>query len=487
MSKGRSIWVVAFLVIALGMSWAQSDSGQQPADSGQSSGAPPAPAFGQDNPPPQSSDNPPISGLDQPSLEPRAASRSFLIPGAHISQALDTSITGLKGDVSLHGVTRVLGSLTLQKLWSRYDMALDYVGGGAFYSNRAVDAAQLQQLDVDQRILWKTGQLAIRDSFSYMPEGAFGYGSYGGSGALGGIGNPGGGLASGGGTLFGPGQFATLGQDPHLTNVTVADITEALTPRSSVTLAGSYGLVHFTGGNLDNLIDSRQVTTHAGYNYQLNRKDQIAVVYGFQAFRYPGRSGSSFDTQVGNVLYGHRISGRMDLVIGGGPQLTQITSLSGPTSSPSTSSRLSMSGRASLRYRFAVTSVGLHYNHYNTSGSGFFAGASSDVARFTVTRPFGRRWTANWDVGYTHNDRIGAVVFSSFAVGAAQTYDYLYAGGGLHRQLGRNLSAYVSYQFNHLEFDSTFCTGILGPCNRASQRHVAIVGLDWHPRAIRLD
>jgi hypothetical protein len=479
MNKGQCIGVVIFLALALGMGLGQSDSGQPVADNGQPASAPPAPAFGQNNAPPQSSDNPPISGLDQPSLEPRVASRSFLIPGAHVSQALDTNISGERGNVAVRGVTRVLGSLTLQKLWNRYDMALDYVGGGAFYSNHNIGAKQLQQVDADQRILWRTGQLAIRDSFSYMPEGAFGYGSYGGAGSIGGIGNPGGGLA-GGGIFFGPGQFATLGQQPHFTNVTVADVTEALTPRSSVTVAGSYGLVHFTN-NISNFIDSRQFTTHAGYNYQLNRKDQIAVVYGFQSFHYPISVGSSFSTHVGNVLYGHRISGRMDLVIGGGPQLTNINFFLVP-GLPFSSNRISMSGRASIRYRFATTSVGLHYNHYNTSGSGFFAGASSDVGRLTLARPFGRLWTATGDFGYTRSNRIAP---SSQGVNA-RAYDYLYAGFGLHRQLNRSLSAYVSYQFNNLEFDNS-CTTTSGPCAGKSQRNVAIFGLDWHPRPIRLD
>src|SRR2546427_9533149 len=41
------------------------------------------------------------------------------------------------------------------------------------------------QLDVDQRINWKRGQLALRDSFSYLPEGTFGFGAYGGGTAYG--------------------------------------------------------------------------------------------------------------------------------------------------------------------------------------------------------------------------------------------------------------------------------------------------------------
>src|SRR5207245_10154085 len=110
--------------------------------------------------------------LDQPALEPSEAARSFLIPGAHVSQSLDTNVGS--GGPHINGITRALGSLTLQRLWSRYDVGLDYVGGGAFYPRSSVGAAQVHQLDADQRILWRTGQLGIRDSFSYLPAGMFG-------------------------------------------------------------------------------------------------------------------------------------------------------------------------------------------------------------------------------------------------------------------------------------------------------------------------
>src|SRR5437879_13612597 len=111
--------------LALGTSWAQSDSSQQqpgssqqPADNTQQQGTGAVPAFGQDNAAPVSNDNPPLSGLDQPSLEPRAAARSFLIPGAHVSQSLETNVGG--GGPHLHGLTPGLGTSALQHHCSRY-------------------------------------------------------------------------------------------------------------------------------------------------------------------------------------------------------------------------------------------------------------------------------------------------------------------------------------------------------------------------------
>jgi hypothetical protein len=462
------------LNMALQISWAQSDaqSGDNPQTN---SGAVSVPV--QDNVPAASNDNPPISGLDQPSLEARVPSRSFLIPGAHISESVDSNLGNGLGNASLHGVTRLLGDLALEKLWSRYDASLTYVGGGAFYSSGTLGSAQIHQLDASQRVRWRTGQLTIRDSFSYLPEGLFGYTSYGGVGGYSGISTPGTGMFGAGlGGFFGSGQFVSLGQESRVTNVAIADVTQSLSPRSSVTVAGSYGLVHFINDNTG-FINSGQTVAQAGYDYRLSRRDQIGVIYGYQSFRYPAVVGTEFSTQILNILYGHRISGRMDLVVGGGPQFTHIKNVF-----TGSVNQISGSGRAALRYRLTHASVSLAYYHANTSGSGFFGGARSDVAVASLSRPFGRLWSATFDVGYNHGSRI-APTPSGIGIGA-KSYSYAYLGGTAHRVLGRDFSLLLSYQFNRLLFDNSFCAAG-GSCS--SQRHVAMVGLDWHPRPIRLD
>src|SRR6202035_5515025 len=183
MNKGQIILTLALTLFVASAAWAQGDEPPAP---------PPAPAFGQDNPAPTVSENPPISAIDQPGLEPHAAPESFLLPGLHFSESVDSNVADTLGGSSVSTVTRGLGSLTLQKLWKNYDVALDYIGGAAYYARKGVGLEQLQQFDIDNRINWKRGQLAIRDSFSYLPEGTFGFGAYGGEGAyssgLGGLG-----------------------------------------------------------------------------------------------------------------------------------------------------------------------------------------------------------------------------------------------------------------------------------------------------------
>jgi hypothetical protein len=491
------ICIFAFVALLASAAIAQDASGQQPPDNSTPSANAPVPAFGQSGPAPQQNvDNPPISGLDLPNLDPNASSRSFFIPGIHASQALDTNIGSQNGHSAVNGVTRALGSLALQKLWSRYDVGVQYVGGGAYYGGQNIGWTQFHSLDGDQRYLWRTGQFALRDSFSYLPEGAFGFGAYGGSGALGGVGGVGTGgggitgIGAGGGPLGAGAQLGSVGQAPRITNTSIADITQSVSPRSSFTLAGSFGLVHFVNGTNTVMvngipftyINSQTVSGQAGYNYQINRSDQVGLLYGYQSFHFPTSVAGNFRTHYFHVLYGHRISGRMDLVVGGGPQLTDITR---PTATGSTSTtNLSASGRAMLRYRFTHTNLAVSYDRYNSSGSGFYGGAKTNLFRLTASRPFGRLWSGTADVGYTTNSRILPVTTGGIA---GQSFNSLYAGASLHRQFGRVFSGFVSYQFNNLMFDSSFCTTTTGTCNRTSRRQVALIGIDWTPHPIRLD
>jgi hypothetical protein len=524
MKKLYSIHVVLFLAMSLGSGWAQADSSQQPADTAQQPGAP-APALGSDATPAQSIENPPLSSLDQPALEPGLSSRSYLLPGIHVLDTADTDLSGsLVGRDAVRSVTRALGSLELQKLWKNYDLSIDYAGGAAIYENFSRTASQIQALDLDQRIRWRTGQVSFRDSFSYLPEGTFGYGAFGGEGGynLGGFGNVGGIQDVGGGTFFSAGQYGSLGQDPRITNTALVEMTQLLNPRSSVTLTGSYGLTDFT----DNppgcpstaplccppvgtcqaptstfcqpgtscclppteadiltapgcLVNSHQFAAQAGYNYQLGRRDQIALVYGFQDFSYPVTSLGSFTTNHVHVLYGHRISGRMDLQLGGGPQVTEIDQ-----TGAASIHQITGTGRASLRYRFPRTTLSASYDRLATNGSGFFGGATTNVARASVTHPLSRLLTLNGNVGFAHNTRL----LPSLQPGAPNSFQDEYAGFGLRRLFGRYLDGYLSYQFSDINFDVPVCsTTISTECGRSAQRHTIIIGLDWHPRPIRID
>jgi hypothetical protein len=519
MSERHPVCALSIIAIALVTgAWAQ-DTSSQPGDT-PSPRQEPLPAYGQEDTPVTTSENPPLSGIDLPSLEPNTAPLSYLQPGATVSETADSNAALFFGHGSnFSSVSRALGSLTLRRLWSHYDLALDYVGGAAYYSLGGQGAKLLQQMDVAQKFSWRRGALTARDNFSYLPEGNFG-GSYGseGSAGIGSLGN------TAFGAFFGGSTLGSFGLTPRITNVSLVDVTESLTPKSSVTAAGGYAFTHFygkdatTGGSFFGV---SQISAQVGYNRLLTARTQIALTYGYQAFDF-SVSNMAFHSHVLQAMYGHRISGRMDFLIAAGPQLTYIDSqtavcsdpaidpgalclLFGDTLLPVTqkTTRLSGAGQVHLRYKLPNTAFDLSYRRYLTSGSGLFAGAQSDIVRLGANRRLSRVWSAIADIGYTRNSRLQQLAAQQLAtcVYPGQTnltglpicpgvnsnhYQYGFVGGGLHRQFGHDFHGFLSYQFNELAFDNSYCGG-LGACSRISNRHVITFGLDWTPRPIRLD
>jgi hypothetical protein len=474
----------------------------------------PLPAYGQDTTQTPMTENPPLSGLDLPSLEPHAAPLSYLQPGATVTESVDSNIANALGNGETNSVTRALGSLTLRRLWSHYDLGLDYVGGAGYYNVKGEGFRDLQQMDVVQRVTWKRGEFSVRDSFSYLPEGNFG-GSYGSLGSEG--------VASLGSTSFssfwGGSALGALGQTPRILNVSLAELEETLTPKSALTAIGGYAFTHFYGSGLEgSFISGSQVSAQGGYSRVLTSHTQVAVVFGYQAFDF-SVLGSAFHTYVSEGLYGHRISGRMDLLLGAGPQVTFLDTpaavcsnptvplllcqLFGDTLTTSTvkNTRVGVAAQARLRYQLPKWSLSLMYERFETSGAGVFAGAQTDVARLEASRPLSRVWNVFGDLGYTHNSRLQPLTVSQVnaCTGAtsstsqdacpannATAYNYGFIGGGVHRSFGRSFHAFLTYQINEFAYDGSFCL-TNSSCSRISNRQVATVGLDWTPRPIRID
>ena len=447
--------------------------------------------------------NPPISGLDKPVSEPIFGGRSYVLPGVQLSQSVDGYTGG-----GTYAVTRALGSLDLQKIWKRSQFDLDYIGGGTVYEGTNIGgngAYQTQSMAATERILWRTGQLAIRDSFDYLPEGAFGFSSFGGAGAfdpsggLGGLG-PGSGIGSGlsgsastGG--FGGVDYGSIGIQPRIDNSSIIDVTQALSARSSVTLAGGFSVGHYLDRSSSPfpLFNNEQTTAQVGYNRQFTARDQFAVNYAFGQFRYPGESGAgSIRSQSWTLMYGHRITGRLNFVVGGGPQLLDIVTpastfqLLGLTVTVPANQLRSISGTGTATLDYTVssrTSVNLNYGHFVTAGSGYFAGAKTDSAGAGVSHLFARRWTTNTNVGYSRNSNLQKGFFTTAV--SSNIYHYWYGGTSLRRQIGRHFDGFVSYQFSSFSFVG--CTASLPGCGSTGRSHNGVIGLEWHPDPWRWD
>lgn len=426
---------------------------------------------------------PPLVGFNFPTPPvPGSENRSFILPGAELNAGVNATEPDGFGKMRSYGTARALGSLSLQRLWKRYDLGVDYIGGAAYLGSRKEGHSLLQSLDADQHVSWSTGQFGFRNSFTYLPEGNFGAGAYGGASALSALGAGGGGLIGLG--IFSPAQFASLGEEPRVTNVSLATITQYFSPKNSLFAAGSYGFVHFTDGNYQ-LVNSQQVVAEAAFNRQLTRKNQISFLYGHQLFQFPTlpevtavptHTNRDIQTDLVNILFEHRIGERMEFIGGAGPQITNIQS---PVNG--TTNRVTVSGRANLKYRLRTMELFAGFSRYNTNGSGLFGGATTNIVRVSANRTFRRVWLGSFDAGYSQNKAL-----ITFFGNDASQYRYIYIGGGLHRQLTRELTGFVSYQFGNLNFNTDFCLTATS-CGRSSQREVVLIGVDWHRRPIPLD
>src|SRR5215472_14360097 len=282
-----------------GQSSGDQSSQSSQGSSDQNSGAAPA-ATGMDTQT-EITENPPVSGLDEPSFEPGFGARSYLAPRAQVDESVQSNSTASVNNQSgVGGITRVLGGASLQKLWKIHPLDVDYVGGGTWFHTNGQGWYQVHSMSATQRILWRTGQLAIRDQFSYLPQGSFGFGSFGGSAGLGG--GFGGGLGLGGGAFGGGFTFGTNGNSPRIDNLGMVDVTQALSPRASLVVLGGYGILHFMNSP-PGVINTQQTMAQVGYNYSLTRADQIAVSYGFQELHFPTANAGDANINLLQVYY----------------------------------------------------------------------------------------------------------------------------------------------------------------------------------------
>jgi hypothetical protein len=487
MEKMKRAGTIRLIVTVLGMSmgaWAQTTSQAQTQAPAQTDTTP-APAFGQ-TAPVLNPENPPVTGLDEPSLNLRTSSRSFISPALQVSESADTNgENALGGSSGLESITRVLGALDLQQFWPKSDFLLEYVGGGAFYAD-PYGVRQLQAAGLEAVTRWRTGQITLRDAFSYLPDGSFQIGTFGGAPGLGlataigmGTGATGGGLP--GINNSSGGVFDGVGIVPRLQNTAILDAVQAITPRSAITVAGGFSDAHFFDtsncalGPTDCLLNSDQLTIEGGYSHLINRHDQLGVVYAFQLFQFPQDTGGQIYIDVINLRYSHNITGKLSLIISAGPQYTELEA-------GGYYKHWSPSARVTLRYRMGHASLVATYEKFTSAGSGFFAGADVQAARLGYTRPLGRTWDFYGDLGYTYNSKIQNAAFGV----PAGSFNDGFASAIVRKHLGRSYEAFAAYRFSELAFDQTVNLGLSGT-GKIAQRQVGTIGIEWHPRPTRIE
>jgi hypothetical protein len=323
-------------------------------------------------------------------------------------------------------------------------------------------------LGVSQNFQWARWQVQFFDQFSYLPESQFGFGGGTSLGLPGGgySGVPQTGLTSGYQSLF-------TAEGPRYSNNFTTQVVYQISPRSSVNVSGTYGILRFVNaGNIEN----DNTGANIGYNYELNKTDTIGLTYGFNRYTYIGEPQAINDNVI-NVAYGKKITGRLALKVYGGPDITTFRVPVG-----NVTQRTSGAGGATLDYRFSHVDLGVSYSHAVTAGSGVSVGFETDQVQATVSRQLTRLWQGQANFGFARN---GDLISGAAEANSATAFNSWFGGAGLSRPFGPNANFSIAYT-GRVQTGGTVSGCTIPGCNGNYTQSQITLNIQWHTRPLVL-
>ena len=415
-----------------------------------------------------------LTGVEDLSLGTMALGHSYWQPRVALAETVDSNPgSSTAGNGSWGTWTSLLGGVDIHKISGQSELFVSYTGGGMFSTGNS-DASNgvVQELSFKDKYSFRRSTLSVFDQLNYLPESSFGFAGTAGAG-LPGVAT-GGGIGSG----FTPGQSILTPEGQNLSNTFDVELDTKLTSRTSFTLVGGYSLLHYFD---DNLLNFGDASFQAGYNYQLTRKDTVAVSYNFSAYRYSNVDQSlNLNTIQGS--YARRITGRLAFQIAAGPQFLSsrfpiTSSTSSTTSATTSSSQLYWTLNAGLQYQLRRAQISATYNHGVTGGSGVLAGAETDIASGSYNRQVSRTFNVGLTAGYSRNQGI-----AGSAGAAEQTFSYWFSGVNVTHPFGRSLDMFINYQFQYQNSGTSGCVG--SACSTNITRHQIMFGVNLHKQPI---
>jgi hypothetical protein len=414
-------------------------------------------------------DTAPLTGVANATLGTSEVRHSYWVPGIQYASNIQSSGYGQAGSSGWFVNNYVMANLSLLKAWSHSQLTLNYSGGGVFSSDSQIGNGYTQQMAVSQAFQWNRFQLQFLDQFFYLPEQQFGFGG----GTSLGVPGVGGGTGPtiptiGGGVAPNQSIFTAIG--PSYNNSFVVQTNYQLSPRASITASGSYGILRFVDpGN----VDSASAMGSLGYNYQLTSADTLGVLYRFTGYQYSGEP-QAYGSNIVNLAYGRKITGRLAFQAYGGPQYTTYRIPIGNQTS-------SLGGNGSLNLSYAIEngSITGGFFHGLTAGSGVLVGSNINQLTLSATRRLSRIWTGQMNFGYARNTPIAGNTPTT-----APAYDSWIAGGGVSRPIGRDVNLAVAYSVNISKANQSGCSGT--SCNTTQTVNYITLSFQWHTRPLVL-
>ncbi len=358
------------------------------------------------------------------------------------------------------------GSLDMDRHSSRYDLAVTYHGAETTYqpsSYYGIHYLPYHDAAISQEISFRRWTLQLRDDVLYSWGSGFGSLFAGGPAQAGQNRS----LESIQPSLASTGTIQTA-LARQLSNTALGEIDYARSRRTTLTLVGSYGLLHFLDPGY---INSQTVTGRVGYNYAFSAKNNVALTYDHNRITYVGTS-SRLETDLAQMAFGRKVTGRLALELSAGPQLVHFAYVGSANRR-----QLSWSASSSLTYKWPRTGYSLSYFRGVSAGSGVFFGSSSEVITASASREFTRFWSASLHGGYAINNELVPDAFF------ASRFDDWFAGASLDRQIGRQLHLDLSYAFQQQTSSYGQCPVL--SCGLARPFAQYGVTLQWHPLSAR--
>jgi len=404
----------------------------------------------------------PLTGVQAPTLGTPPVLHSYWVPGIQWSGAIQSNQTPNSGWLMNN---YIIGNFSMLKDWSRSQLAINYSGGSFFSPSSAQGNGSYHQLAFLQAFQWSHWSIELLDQFSYLPQTPIGFG--GGTD----LGVPGAGgpvvpTIPGMSNTYLPNQTIYGGVGSQYTNAVAIQATYNITPRGSVTMSGSYGFINYAeSGGVDNDMTSGTI----GYNYNLTSKNTIGAYYRFSAYHFSGEP-QAYGDHSANFAYGRKITGRIALQIYVGPDFT--------------TSRVSTNGNnlthgvysgAYLNYGFKNGGFTVSYSHGIAGGSGVLTGSSTDYLNFSANRKLGRIWKGQINMSYGHNSPI-----QGSPQPITRSFNTWNAGGGVGRDLGRNVNFGIAYNAVIIDYGLAGCVGAACGANQTLQ--FITINFQWHTR-----
>ncbi len=402
-----------------------------------------------------------------------SAMRSYFLPSLSISEMMDSNYQITPGQKQFEAISTIVGRLTFGKMSKHTNISADYFGGEAIYTHRSTPNSTMHQFGITGSYTGRRWSFTLDDRATYLPEADLGYGGFGYTGGLG--------LSLGGvnssnlgelNSVFNPTGALLTGRGNRILNTSVVQVQYATSARSSISVAGSYSVLHFRSPGFT---DTRSATFFTGYSHALNARDYVGINYGFSMYQIQS-SVPAFHTQFVQFSYGHKISGRLAMQVGAGPMIQQFTL---PISGPST--QTSWMATSSLQARAHRGNLGLIYSHFITGGAGVLRGATTDTVRATWGMPLTRKWQFSLGPGFAHNRSLPQTTSGS----VESTFNSFYGNANLSRSIGRHISMFFTYDYQAQRSTTIPC--ISTNCEASLGRHLVGFGFNFHPRQLTFD